>query len=251
MKRTWIYAHNRASQGARELAEALDTIILKHEGSTFVPAAHKTIINWGSSSYPERYDVCTVLNRRGAVATCANKKSFFEKVSRDCRVVPYTSDLEVAKGWIKEGNTVCARQKLAASGAEGLVIFDQAQEFVKAPLWTLYVKKKEEFRVHVIKGKSVLVQRKARTQDAVAAGVDTRIRNLSSGYIFQRNDIIVPEDVTAQALLAVKSSGLDFGAVDVIWNEKKKQAFVLEVNTAPGLVGSTVADYAGAFKELL
>jgi D-alanine-D-alanine ligase-like ATP-grasp enzyme len=42
---------------------------------------------------------------------------------------------------------------------------------------------------------------------------------------------------------------LDFGAVDVIWNEKQQRAYVLEVNTAPGLEGQTVDDYARGIKE--
>jgi D-alanine-D-alanine ligase-like ATP-grasp enzyme len=45
--------------------------------------------------------------------------------------------------------------------------------------------------------------------------------------------------------------GLDFGAADVLFNARRNQAYVLEVNTAPGLEGQTVNDYAEAFKEMI
>ena len=47
----------------------------------------------------------------------------------------------------------------------------------------------------------------------------------------------------------LKELGLDFGAVDVIWNEHESKAYVLEINTAPGLEGSTVEDYKEFFNR--
>jgi glutathione synthase/RimK-type ligase-like ATP-grasp enzyme len=52
------------------------------------------------------------------------------------------------------------------------------------------------------------------------------------------------------AIRTVEILGLDFGAVDIIWNKKQDRYYVLEVNTAPGLEGETVVRYANAFKEL-
>ena len=45
-------------------------------------------------------------------------------------------------------------------------------------------------------------------------------------------------------------SGLTFGAIDVIWNEHQQKAFVLEINTAPGIEGTTVEKYAAKFRNL-
>ena len=53
------------------------------------------------------------------------------------------------------------------------------------------------------------------------------------------------------ALAAMVASGLDFGAVDVIWNSRRLEAYVLEINSAPGLQGQTVENYAAAFRRLL
>jgi D-alanine-D-alanine ligase-like ATP-grasp enzyme len=53
--------------------------------------------------------------------------------------------------------------------------------------------------------------------------------------------------VTSEAIKAVNCLGLYFGAADVIWNDKEQRAYVLEVNTAPGLEGTTLENYANAF----
>jgi D-alanine-D-alanine ligase-like ATP-grasp enzyme len=75
------------------------------------------------------------------------------------------------------------------------------------------------------------------------------VRNLANGFVFQRNGIEVPEvvrQVARDTLLAVE--GLTFGAVDVIFNERANRAYALEINTAPGLEGTTVDDYVTFFR---
>jgi D-alanine-D-alanine ligase-like ATP-grasp enzyme len=50
---------------------------------------------------------------------------------------------------------------------------------------------------------------------------------------------------------AIINLGLDFGAVDIIYNEKNNRWVVLEVNTAPGLSGETLNRYVEMIKELV
>ena len=49
----------------------------------------------------------------------------------------------------------------------------------------------------------------------------------------------------------MESIGLDFGAVDVIYNGHSNRAYVLEINTAPGLTGTTLDNYAAALRNLI
>jgi D-alanine-D-alanine ligase-like ATP-grasp enzyme len=145
------------------------------------------------------------------------------------------------------------RTLLQANSGKGIVVAEKAADVVRAPLYTKYVKKKDEYRIHVLRkpGKEpevISVQRKAKRHDA--EDVDFKIRNLANGFVFVREGVVPPDDVNRQAIEAIKTTGLAFGAVDVIWNEHLGQAFVLEVNTAPGLEGQTVEDYANAFAAI-
>jgi hypothetical protein len=91
------------------------------------------------------------------------------------------------------------------------------------------------------------VQRKARTRDVPDDEVNWKIRNTAGGFIFAREGVTpsnVHPDVLYQAQRAIAViPGLDFGAVDVIWNRSRGGAYVLEINTAPGLEGTTLTRY--------
>jgi D-alanine-D-alanine ligase-like ATP-grasp enzyme len=81
--------------------------------------------------------------------------------------------------------------------------------------------------------------------------VNFKIRSYENGWVFCRENIQKPDDLEAVSIAAVSAIGLTFGAVDVIYNEKQNKCFVLEVNTAPGLTGTTINSYATAIMELM
>jgi D-alanine-D-alanine ligase-like ATP-grasp enzyme len=69
--------------------------------------------------------------------------------------------------------------------------------------------------------------------------------------VFCREDIEEPADLRDVALQAVKALDLHFGAVDIIWNKKDNKCYVLEVNTAPGVEGTSTEIYADSIKAYL
>ena len=72
---------------------------------------------------------------------------------------------------------------------------------------------------------------------------DTRIRNSANGYVFCRDVLDPPEGLRELALKASHVTQSDFKGVDIGYNEKLDQLFVIEVNSAPGIEGSNVTDY--------
>lgn len=255
----FIYSHNENSEGARELAKALGARRIKHEGSAFVGGPSKIVINWGSRNVPPEVAKSRVINTVGALENNCNKLAFFRLVagSKDAPRVPrWTTDKSEVRKWITEKRTVVARKVLAGSSGEGIhfMSYGDKDGFVDAPLYTEYVKKKDEYRVHFVRGEIIDYQRKALRAGQNVDKVDWRIRNLDAGFVFVRNNaegtqIVLPKDVVLQAEKAIRVCGLDFGAIDLVYNEKEGQAYVLEVNTAPGLQGETVQSYATAFKK--
>ena len=140
------------------------------------------------------------------------------------------------------------RTKLTGHSGEGIVIATQADELVDAPLYVKYIPKKDEYRVHVFDNRVIDIQKKGRRKDVEEANF--QVRNHANGFVYMREGIDPPNAVTDSALQVMQHVSLHFGAVDVIWNEKHKRAVVLEINTAPGLEGSTIHSYANAFNEL-
>lgn len=253
-----IYPYKPGSVSAKELAAALGVKRIKHRNSKFKGRAGKTVLNWGASELPEEVMKCNVLNKPVAVKAASNKRDFFELIkayNKDAeapvRVPEHTLDEDDALAWALEGKAVVARQKLTGNSGAGIVMVNKPNDMVKAPLYTLYVKKKDEYRIHILNGKVFDIQRKARNRDIEDENVNWQVRNHENGFIFQRNDFDTPQDVIGQSLRAVEAVGLDFGAVDVAYNAKEGKAYVLEVNTAPGLVGTTLENYTEAFAALV
>lgn len=118
-----------------------------------------------------------------------------------------------------------------------------------APLYVKYIKKQQEYRVHVFNGSVIDVQRKMRRTDTPTEEVNWKIRNHSNGFIFGREGVELPTSATDMCVAAVQAIGLDFGAVDVIYNERSDTYYVLEVNTACGLIGTTLDKYKTAILE--
>lgn len=165
----------------------------------------------------------------------------------------YTTEVDVADKWLEEGNTVFGRKYLNASCGKGIVVFDNPEyqhpsAGVVCPVYTKYKKKKREFRVHVFKDQVVAVVEKKRRKEFNGER-DTKIRNLANGYVFIQLVENEPEGLRALALAAAKVSPSDFRGVDIGYNEKKNELFVIEVNSAPGIEGSNVNKYVEAIAQ--
>jgi glutathione synthase/RimK-type ligase-like ATP-grasp enzyme len=119
-------------------------------------------------------------------------------------------------------------------------------------LYVQYKKKRDEYRVHMFRGGVIdVTQKRAVNQEDRTETFNRQIRNHGNGWVFCREDVDPPDAVWGQAYSAVRALGLEFGAVDVIWNDHYQTAYVLEVNTAPGLEGTTLERYVEAIRSIM
>lgn len=252
-----MFAYNPASAGSKALAEALGIPRIKHRGSTFVGAKTKTVINWGGGDrLPDYVTACTLINPPERVRVASDKTETFVALQRDGVSIPdFTTDRGTAVQWLEAGHTVFARKLTRASSGRGIEIMlpDHRDTWeVRAPLYTKYIKKRDEYRVHVVRGQVIDVQRKGlREEYQGREDVNHLVRNLANGFVFVRNDgREVPACVREVGIAAVNALRLDFGAVDIVYNARQGTAYCIEVNTAPGLQGTTVENYANALRGL-
>lgn len=158
----------------------------------------------------------------------------------------FTTDRSVAADWIRNGAVVVCRTLLRSSEGRGIVIAETEDQLVPAPLYTKYLKKKKEFRVHVLNGQVLDVQEKRKKKEFDDEQRNTRIRNTANGYAFCREDVVEPDSLRGTAVKAVQALGYSLGAVDIGFNERDNLCFVLEVNSTPGMEGTTLEKYSDA-----
>lgn len=156
----------------------------------------------------------------------------------------FTTSIEKAREWCKNNQTVFARTLTKSSEGKGIVVAETPEQVPMAPVYTLYKKKKKEFRVHVFQSKVVAVLEKRRKKGAYTG--ESKIRNTANGYVFCRENVEEPSGIRELAIAASKVTASDFKGVDIGYNEKLGQLFVIEVNSAPGMEGTTVLEYVKA-----
>lgn len=181
----------------------------------------------------------------------ANNKLTASTILTDL-TVPFGTTVEWVRQKQQEDRTVFARTLLRASGGKGIEkIYPDTVDIPHALLYTEYVPKASEWRAHVFRGDVFFIQRKIARPDAEPT--DWMIRNHDQGFIFQQdyNPDAWHDELGDLAVQAVERLGLDFGAVDLIWNNHRQRGYVLEVNTAPGLEGRTLDAYAEKFRSVL
>lgn len=219
----------------------------------------------GNNGIPVSVIKC--LNRD--ITTISNKLTFFNNYGTAGNLTdlpaywrPTVSDAEaqMLRVFLSTGGKVVERQKLNASGGEGIRILRRLQDFDNhAPqhLYVQYIKKAEEYRVHFAGNNIIAIQQKrlrrdAEGQEMIEGANKFEVRNLQTGWVFCRQDVTLPPNARAlveRFIPRLREKGIDFGAIDLIYNQRNNAGYVLEVNSAPGCEGQTVIDYANYFKQ--
>jgi len=239
----WVTTNGRPSNGAKALAS--------QEGFKWCVTGkfikvNDLVVNWGSSQ-PINAPPAYTLNLPSNVAIATNKLAAFEHMHGGVKTVDWTGVKAQAQKWHDEGFVVVARTKLTGHSGDGIIIVGKQDTVPDAPLYTKYVFKDKEFRVHVVRDKVIDTQRKIKDPEREVK--DWKVRSHANGFIFVRGDIDPDPGRDSLAIMATKALGLDFGAVDII-QDKAGVYYVLEINTAPGLEGQTVERYATAFRNI-
>lgn len=244
-----MYPYKMGSASAKVLAQQLECKRV-YSNRKYRYRMHHDILNWGSSVKPA-WDNKYVhyINSPCNVKIASNKYHTLNKFRlHDVSLPVFTTDINVAKEWIDANHLVYCRTNLTGNSGKDIVISDSYDALVNAPLYTKGVDADVEYRVHVFNGEVIDYVKKAtrRGEDKPSH----LVRNYAKGWVFIREGIILPDEIISEAIKAVRSIGLCFGAVDIA-TIHGGGVCVYEVNTAPGLQGSTIDAYVNAIHKYL
>lgn len=255
-----IYPYKMGSESAKALSELLDAKRVRDAGR-YTPKSGQTIINWGNGREPSWTPSATsrrvrILNNPSAVNVAGNKLSTFRALQAVGISIPeFTTDRSVAKRWLDDGERVVERHNLRGSSGAGIRIVsvddeDTEAELKTAPLYTKFLDKTAEYRVHIFNGQMIdFVQKKRVSSERRDDTFNPYISSMEHGWVFTRTDVPEVPSAIRIAKQAVAALDLDFGAVDIMFYEGR--SYVLEINTAPGLAGTTLVKYGNALRRLM
>ena len=237
-----LFPYKLGSVSAKRLARALG--ILRVQPS-YNARRNDVIINWGNSTPPHFRWMEQDLNKPHAIALASNKLNTFLEFRNTgfIHVPDWTTNPNEAQHLLDLGTKVYCRKLLSSHSGNGIIICKDNDKLPIAPLYTFHTKHKNEYRVHVFKDNVIDVQMKRKRNGSLGG---SGIRNHANGWVYTRAEILPSEELLSSARRAVQLLGLDFGAVDIGHRLIDNKFFVFEVNTAPGLEGITLDNYAKA-----
>lgn len=246
----WIAPWRLSSKGAKGVANELGIKRIKPVSSRYRYRSGDKIVNWGRGEVP----FPVTLNQPEAVHNAVNKRRAFRLFNdRGVATVDSTTDRNVAEEWLQAGFFVYARETITGHGGRGIRVLSghsgirSLREIVHCELYTKGFPTNREFRVHVVGDQAISVLEKKQRN---GTNPDPFIRS-HGDWVFCRNNLAsYPEAVKEQAVAAVKALGLDFGGVDIAL-DCEDNVCVFEVNSAPGLEGTSTVLFANALKDLL
>lgn len=261
------FIRNRVSSSLRDLVNSLRedgyNVKMTKIGNSRYTGSNPSdiIINWGCPTSGPINEERINLNKYSAVDLCSNKCLFFSFLWEADReffspFLPlWTRHKEVAAEFIQDRcSRVYCRTLSRASQGKGIVVVSDLNSLIDAPLYTCEVDVDREFRVHVFRGKVIdFAQKKKmrserREQENIT--LSEEVRNLKNGWIFARENVFLPEGANELAIKVLNTIGLDFGAVDMALDMNGHMK-IFEVNSAPGLEGTTLLSYATAIKSYM
>lgn len=210
-----------------------------------------------------------VLINSGNKSELINKKRFFEYARNALGVsnlIPtfFTSYNDVSRYYDSlPPNTdvkIVERHDLTGHSGNGIRISTR-ETLSEAPLYTVYMKKVSEFRVHFFRTSATNVElhisAKRQRINSLELTPSFEVRNIHNGWVYCTRDIqdIPGFNKTKQVAVTFLDRLIPYlpncicGAVDIIYNRRADAAIVLEVNTAPGAEGFTAKWYANCLAK--
>ncbi len=274
-----IWAHNPGSRTASLIAGRLShaRVLASPETTRWTPRRNDWVINYGNSEFSDRITLpnlygggYNIINHPSYVNEMSNKLTALNlfitsyederadgEIAYPLAVVPFTSSRDSATHWVLSGYDVVCRHKLRGHSGDGIEIVNH-NDYIRngglpnCPLYTRYVKKSREHRVHMYRNADntcdFIWQEKKRRADC--AEPDWAIRNYENGFIYAIEDVHKPthwRDIEKSLEQIVQ---MQFSATDIITPNstnhrtmREAGPMVLEVNSAPGIQSPTLLDW--------
>jgi len=222
----YLLYHANSSVTGRELVRQLGI----SGGADSPDRRPQRLVRWGNRSEIRFNAVGGVLNKKSALNDASNKGRSLELLTAAGINVPPAATRF-------DGELLVGRTETHVGG-EGFFLvtsqrdFELARDHCHCTHFMKYIPTQREYRVHVFQGRVIGSGEKLMGENATSL----HIRNVGTGWTFRYNQAErIPNDIQNIATEAMQALGLDFGAVDVL-KSVNNNFYVLEVNTAPGLV---------------
>jgi glutathione synthase/RimK-type ligase-like ATP-grasp enzyme len=204
------------------------------------------MIRYGNSDFPSLAgDI--YLNSANFIQLCSNKRTLSNLLNE----YGFFTPLFFPHFNRPESFPVIVRDSLSTFGGRGIHVCNNINEFNQHnATWTPFIKTQFELRVHILGGEVKRIFKKEYDLDEPES--EYPIRNLSNGYHFSLKELEhYPKviDLFSKISEVEEIGNENYYAADIGWDSNKKEYFIFEFNSAPGLNDNTAKVYAEFLAE--
>lgn len=177
-------------------------------------------------------------------------KQLTAMMEADLRVPVWTTNLEIAMEWAKQGLGVFGRRLHHSQGTDIQLPYKHntrtfRRKWLESEWWVPVLPVIDEWRLHVWDGKIIARAKKGQVRPPTRVAA---VRNVRNGWAMIHTEAPTDE-MRSVAKAAVAAVGYDFGAVDLA-TLPDNELVVFEVNSAPGLQNPyTIGAYVKAIER--
>ena len=229
------------------------------------------LVNFGLRNIDrDRSNVRTILNYPVAVHRASNKFTFFTTLRPSIgEFLPefYTDKSQAIFHAVNSNSGIVVRHTVNGHGGEGIQVItademQTASDIPDAPLYTLLIKKRREYRIHIGRnstGSYLLDITRKIHRDGIPITERGHVWNHGTGHIFTRESVLrdYSSGLLGSMIRVCKNAArildLNFVAFDVVVEAgrplESSNIYLLEANTAPGLEGFALKRYCEFFTK--
>lgn len=226
-------------------AKILRDGIVERTGAKIIVTSHPErihngdiVIRYGNSLPCNSFAIETGINTREFISTVSNKLRFSNLMQSAGIYSPVFSKEQ------PEEFPVMIRESLTSSGGKGIHIASSMEEFSgifnNYFYWTKFIMLDFELRVHVVNGNIVRIFKKEENFDQ-----EFPIRNNAVCHFALKDNETYPKlKPIISKISEIELFKRQVFGLDIAWDKKKQEYFVIEINSAPGLNEHTCEFYA-------
>jgi len=167
-------------------------------------------------------------------------------------LVDHTEDYVEVEEALRQGHGPWfARTKLTGHSGEGIVILREQRDITdeirtKCKLFTKNFHKTHEYRVYVM-GEEIF-HASSKHKSSRVGFHDEHVWTHNNGYVYCFKKVKLPAPVEELVREFIQMTLLKFFAIDILYNKNTREAKIVEVNTAPGMEGTTLERFIDKLK---
>ena len=191
-------------------------------------------------------------NKKSLVSVANNTYSMLQALDSIVPCVEATKEISLAENWLENGISLVAHTNLNSRHGMGVYYIEdlplwRRYDIISFSMISKYLPRKHEYRISLVD--DMVARKEVRVMSKYSRKNNNKIRSNTNSWSWNiAKD--VPQQVIDAAVNTLRVLGLTFGSVDIMWNNFRNTAIVMDMNTCEALEGNLNNSFKKGFDKI-